>query len=289
MLHQITTCGTRYQPLPGLIGNDKRAGFRFELASILFNRLTEMILSGLRETMKAKLVKPCVFAISVLLTIQETVSAGVIINTSANILLANSQVESGGDTSANPNVVNGSVGSLLSYTATSQHGFFSNLYGPANLSNGDIGAGVVSTGYYAIALENGAGTGGRLMLTFAGVKRVDSLAIYNGYGNRDDGTYFIQDAASTLHGSYTISGTGGVTNNGVDSVWVKFKSAIETSALVIDFDITTSDLNTSSFREIQVFGSDATPVPEPTTFVLTAASMLGMIRYQFRRRRMADK
>lgn len=248
-----------------------------------------MIVSRLRDAMKAKLVKLCVVAIGVLLTIQETVTAGIIINTSANILLANSQVESGGDTSANPNVVNGSVGSLLSYTATSQHGFLSNLYGPNSLTDGDIGAGVVSSGYYAIALENSAGTGGRLTLTFAGVKRVDSLAIYNGYGNRDDGTYLIRDAASTLHGSYTISGTGGVTNNGVDSLWITFKSEIETSALVIDFDITTSDLNTSSFREIQVFGSDATPVPEPTTFVLTTMSMLGMIRHKLRRRRMSDK
>ena len=217
----------------------------------------------------------------VLLASPAPVAAGFIVTNNTNINLASSQVEVGGDTSANPNVVNGPVGSLLSYTGSSQFGFLSATYGVTNLNDGDIGVGVLSDGTYAIPLENG-GTGGKLTLTFAGTQTIGSIAIYTGYGNRDDGAYLIQDAASNTLGSYTISGTGGATNNGVDSFWLTFKTPVTTTALTLTFDVTAFDNNSASFREIQVFQTAV--VPEPSSLVLAGIGALSFFGNNLRRR-----
>lgn len=87
----------------------------------------------------------------------------------------------------------------------------------------------------------------------AGTTTIGGIAIYNGYGNRDNGTYTLRDGAGNLIASWTISGTGGGTNSGMDSFFLRFKAPVTTNRLVIDGQIGDC-CGTASFREIQVFG-----------------------------------
>jgi len=184
----------------------------------------------------------------------------IIITNSTNINLANSQIEVGGDTSDNPNVVNGSVEPRLAYSPSASAGDLGGLYGLSNLNDGDIGVGILSDGTYAIPFN------GTLTLSFGGIQTISSIAIYNGYGNRDDGTYLLQDAANNTLGGYTISGTGGDTNNGVDSFWLTFTTPVTTNALKLTFAVPESNESTPSFREIQVFGPALTAGALDPTF-----------------------
>lgn len=173
-----------------------------------------------------------------------------------NATLAVSQVEEGGDTTDNPDVVEGiSVGPLLTYTETGTNdygccGGRDGTYGAANLNDGDIGPGVPSDGTYAIPTSGDA----MVEITFdAGITAVGGIAIYNGYGNRDDGTYTLRDGAGTLIASWTISATPGATNNSMDSFYLRFKTPVTTNRLIIDGQVGDC-CGTASFREIQVFG-----------------------------------
>jgi hypothetical protein len=195
--------------------------------------------------------------------------AAIIITNPANITLANSQVEVGGDTTDNPNVVNGMTGPLLSYTPSHSNGVCCGAtYGLSpNLTDGDVGIGNLSDGTYALPNSNGL-----LTLNFGSTQLIDSIAIYNGYGNRDDGTYTLLDDMNNVLGAYTISGTGGATNAGVDSFWLTFNSPVSTSELRLQLG---NIENSGSFREIQVFEAQ---VPEPASLalwgVLGGAAML---------------
>lgn len=120
------------------------------------------------------------------------------------------------------------------------------------LSDGDVGAGVVSSGFYAIPTAGLAS----LTLTFSQVSTIFSIAIYNGYSNRDDGSYTLKDSAGNILGSWTIATSSNGTNLGTDAFWLAFKNPVATNQLV--FNTTSTESNsTNSFREIQVF------VPEP--------------------------
>lgn len=204
--------------------------------------------------------------------------AGVIITNFTNISLTNSQVEVGGDTSDNPNVVNGPVGALVSYTASSTAGSLASPYNLPNLNDGDIGMGILSDGTYGIPFN------GTLTLAFSQATTIRSIAIYNGYTNRDDGSYLLQDAANNLLGAYTISGTTGFTNAGADSFWLTFTTPVTTTALQLSFNVSNADNQTASFREIQVFGPE-TAVPEPASSVLALCGIFCSVGGWVARRR----
>ena len=127
-----------------------------------------------------------------------------------NATLAASQIETDGDTSENPDVVaDRSVGQRLSFaeTGTNDYGCCGGrdgTYGLGNLNDGDIGLGVPSDGTYAIPTS---GEGMVDITLDSGITAVGGIAIYNGYGNRDDGTYTLRDGAGNLIASWTISAT----------------------------------------------------------------------------------
>ena len=76
--------------------------------------------------------------------------AGLTMTNTINVTLAAQQIESGGDTSANPDVTGGLGGSILSFSGSSLTGFPAVGYGPVHLNDGDIGTGIVSGGLYTI-------------------------------------------------------------------------------------------------------------------------------------------
>lgn len=187
----------------------------------------------------------------------------------ANITLAASQVEVGGDTTDNPDVTGGLAGFIVSYTETGTNDYGccagrGGPYGIANLNDGDVGVGIASDGTYAIPTSGP----GAVDITFtAGAQSITSIAIYNGYGNRDDGAYTLKDGAGTVLGAWTITATQGATNDGMDTFWLTFNTPVNTNRLVID-TVVGDCCGTPSFREIQVFA-----VPEPSAAALLLAGL----------------
>lgn len=199
--------------------------------------------------------------------------AGISLIGNANIKLQYAQIETDGDFSANSNVVHGSVGSMISYSPSGN--LWEGPYDGSNLNDGDIGDGVVSDGTYAIT-EAGPGS---LILSFDGSKTLSSIAIYNGYTNRDDGSYTLKDGAGNVLGAWTISGSAGSTNENANSFWLNFNTPVTTDKLVIDS--TSTDGITNSYREIQIFGPSADSVTglvveqsQPTNDVLTSGGII---------------
>ncbi len=206
-------------------------------------------------------------------------SAALTVTNFTNVTLANSQVESGGDTSDNPDVTGGLGGVLVSYTETGSNGYNCcggrlGTYGAHNLNDGDVGGSPTSQdGFYAIP-DTGVAA---VDITFTGgATTLAGIAIYNGYGNRDDGTYVLRDGAGNTLGGWTISGTLIGTNDGMDSFWLTFNTPVTTNRLFID-TVVGDCCSTPSFREIQVFG-----VPEPGT---ASVLLLGLAGVTLRRRR----
>ncbi len=210
----------------------------------------------------------------------------------SNINLGRTQIESGADTTTNPDLVaNTPHGALVPITsASSSTGICCGAaFDLSNLNDGDIG-GVASDGTYALP------NAGTLTLNFGAPKTLGSIAIYNGYGNRDNGTYTLKDGLGNTLGAWTISNTPGATNDGVDSFWLTLNTPVTTDKLTIDS--VTSDV-TPSFREIQVFDAsvankiikveaDATPtvpfgnnfatIPAPSNSDLGQTGVLSIVQ-----------
>jgi hypothetical protein len=179
--------------------------------------------------------------------------AAITLTDTTNVSLGGVQVESGGDTSENPDVTHGLGGVLVPYTESGSFTCCGGSFLGDNLDDGDVGAGNPSDGSYAIP------DSGTLTLTFdGGSTTVGSIAIYDGYTNRDDGTYTLRDASANVLGAWTIATASGGTNDGADSFWLVFDTPVTTTALSIE--ATSSDVgSTVSYREIQVL---APPPPE---------------------------
>ncbi|MFN0125909.1 MAG: PEP-CTERM sorting domain-containing protein [Verrucomicrobiales bacterium] len=201
----------------------------------------------------------------------------VALTNTTNITLAASQVEVGGDTTDNPDVTGGLAGFVVSYTETGANdygccGGRGGTYGLGNLNDGDVGVGIASDGTYAIPTSGP----GAVDITFGGgVQSITSIAIYNGYANRDDGAYTLKDGAGTVLGAWTISATGpGGSNDGMDSFWLTFNTPVNTNRLVID-TVVGDCCGTPSFREIQVF---AVPEPSAAALLLAGLALVGRRR-----------
>jgi len=176
--------------------------------------------------------------------------AALTITDNTNLALANSQVEEGGDGTENPDVTGDEAMTLVPFseTGSNAYGCCGPNYGAANLNDGDVGAGVSSDGTYAIA-DN---AGSPVLLNFGEDVTIAGIAIYNGYVNRDDGTYMLLDGDGNTIGAWEVVTGGGGSNNGADSFWLEFPAPVTTEALQIAY--TVGDCcGTPSFREIQVF------------------------------------
>ncbi|MDA7773658.1 PEP-CTERM sorting domain-containing protein [Pseudomonadales bacterium] len=143
-----------------------------------------------------------------------------------------------------------------------------------NLNDGDIGAGVTGTGLYAIP------NSGDLILDFGAPSILTGIAIYNGYGNRDNGSYTLRDDMGVTLGAWNIAGTAGAGAAGVDSFWLSFITPVATSSLTLRGESRQNN-RTVSYREIQVFSSSAA-VPEPTTIAIFALGALGLGSRRFK-------
>ena len=126
-----------------------------------------------------------------------------------------------------------------------------------------------------------------LSLTFSSTTTINSLAIYDGYDNRDDGTYTIGTSASgTALATYTIVSTN--TNSSItntDDILLSFATPLVLTAgqsITIGFTNGTDTQNTDSFDDIQVFTSTATP--EPSTYAMLALGLGGLVAFQRLRR-----
>ena len=203
------------------------------------------------------------------------------------IALAASQVEADGDTSPNPKVTGGGGGPLLDYTSSSLTGSFPLAdYATSRLNDGDIGDEVYSSGLYAIT-NTGEGS---LILDFGALMTLSGIAVYNGYANRDDGSYLLKDGGGNILGGWSIATPSiPATNDGTDSFWLTFTTPVTTDRLVFDTvasDPSSEPVLTLSYREIQVFGVPAasiSAVPEPSgQFALLALGSAGILT---RRRR----
>jgi VCBS repeat-containing protein len=154
-------------------------------------------------------------------------------------------------------VANSTAGPLITYTSMGT--FPIENYKADKLNNGDVGTGVASNGLYAIPQE------GDLVLFFGTTQTLGSIAIHNGYTNRDDGSYTLKDGSGNVLGSWTVSTpNNNGSNDGAHSFWLNFKAPIVTDRLIITCD--SFDFGgTTSYREIQIFGG----APSTTSGMLT--------------------
>jgi len=196
----------------------------------------------------------------------------------ANVTLAASQTETGGDTSDNPDVTGGLGGILVSYTEIGSNAYGCcggrpGTFGVSNLNDGDVGGAPTNQdGSYAIP-----DTGAAAVDIGFSLQLISGIAIYNGYTNRDDGDYVLKDGAGNVLGAWSIFTGSGASNDGADSFWLTFNTPVLTDRLVID-TIVGDCCGTPSFREIQVFAA----IPEPSA---TLAMFAGLACLASRRRR----
>jgi len=171
--------------------------------------------------------------------------AAIGLTNTANVSLAATQTEAGNDASDDPDVTGGAGGALVAYTESGSFTCCGASYLGDNLDDGDVGTGNASDGSYAIP------DAGALVLSFGGAQTLGSIAIYNGYTNRDDGTYTLRDDASNLLGAWTITTASTGTNAGADSFWLVFDTPVTTTSLTLE--ASSSDVGgTVSYREIQI-------------------------------------
>ena len=193
--------------------------------------------------------------------------AGITMTNTTNITLAASQTEVGAGATDNPEVTGGLAGPPLTYTASGS--FYAGDYGAVNLNDGDIGTGNISDSKYAIT------NGGTLTLDFGTPKTLYGIAIYNGYTNRDEGTYTLKDGAGNILGAWTIAtATGNYDNDGADSFWLKFNTPVNSSSLVLETTTTPTDYDSHSYREIQVFDVPPAVNPIPHTLIDSSFNFL---------------
>lgn len=80
-------------------------------------------------------------------------------------------------------------------------------------------------------------------LAFGATKTLIGISIYNGYNNRDDGSYLLNDGAGNVLGGWSIAtpstGITAGTNDGTNSFWLTFNTPVTTDHLV--FDTTSTD------------------------------------------------
>ena len=175
-------------------------------------------------------------------------------------------------------------GALIPYTVTDTTLFFPSTgnYGAADLNNGDAGdTTTMGTGLNAIVSP------GTFTLTLSATSTVGYIAIYDGYTDRNDGTYtssLTSGGTTTNLGSYTIknNATTGTDTQNNDNILFQLNTPLSAGAVNITYAQTAGDTqNTASFREIQIFA-----VPEPGTYALLlgGAGLLLVLRARSVRR-----
>jgi hypothetical protein len=217
----------------------------------LFTGLFNAGIDGIGDSSGANISFSAIFSNATVDSAVPPATPSIVITDATNIALSSSQVELGDDTTSNPDVTGGLAGTLIEYTDSGSFTCCGASFLGDNLDDGDIGVGISSDGTYAIP------DSGSLNLDLGSPVTIGSIAIYNGYTNRDDGTYTLRDGGANTLGAWTIStATGAGTNAGVDSFWLNFDPPVSTDSLEID--ASSSDVgSTVSYREIQVFATQS--------------------------------
>ncbi len=181
-----------------------------------------------------------------------TASATITVTNPANIAVAAAQVGTAGNTEEIADVTTGLAGASIPYNEGGTNAFSccggrsGSSYGIHNLNDGDVGIGNATDGLFAIP---DFGAGAVVMDLAGGNQKVCSIAIYHGYGNRNQGVFTLRDGAGNVIGEWSSDG-----NNVTEAYWMTFPNPVMTDGLVIDVSpLPGSEHPTPSFREVQVF------------------------------------
>ena len=206
-----------------------------------------------------------------LLTLHASAAQDVTLTDSTDLTLTTDATPTGDFTDVTP-----VTGTAQAYVAVASNLAYPPNYTTLQLNEGINGPAANDTATGGIYNIDNAGT---LTLTFALPTTVSSVALYFGYGGRENGTYALTTASSADLGAFTLT-QGASGSAGIDDLLLTLPTPVTTTGLTL----TMSNLpNTASFEDIQVFGSAA--VPEPTTFALTLAGVGLLMVFQFRRAR----
>lgn len=194
--------------------------------------------------------------------------ATIVLTDTTNLSLTATEVSGNTTVFADNDITGGLAGTLINYTPSSSNGWAGAGFAGDKLFEGNAGPGGSNTGT-SFAIPDGPGAGTVTLALTGGSQPVSSIAIYNGYGNRDNGTYTLRDDSGTL-GAWTIT-TGGSTHTTADNFWLTFDTPITTANLFIDY-VGSDFEGTVSFAAIQPYN-----IPEPSTYAALLGLAMGVV------------
>lgn len=203
--------------------------------------------------------------------------AAIVLTDATNLSLTATEVSGNATVFADNDITGGLAGTLINYTPIASNDWLAAGFAGNKLFEGNAGPDGSNTGT-SFAIANGPGAGTVTLALAGGSQPVSSIAIYNGYGNRDNGTYTLRDDSGTL-GAWTIA-TSGSTHTSADNFWLTFDTPVTTANLFIDY-VGSDFEGTVSFAAIQPYYN----IPEPSTYAALLGFVMGFVALRAKSRR----